>query len=110
MNVAPLFWCFIVRFYHPRRSTRMLVSVGADICIGRRRCINRRVWHPCHTHAATPTPSARSHLHAADCVGSVKSRKRHAPKGQKHIAQGSALPFIHIFCSLKSLEFCIFVR
>ena len=113
MNVAPLFWCFIVRFYHPRRSTRMLVSVGADIrigrrrhphrsaqtsasvgadiCIGRRRCINRRVWHPCHTHAATPTPSARSHLHAADCVGSVKSRKRHAPKGQKHIAQGSAL-------------------
>ena len=37
MNVAPLFWCFIVRFYHPRRSTRMLVSVGADIRIGRRR-------------------------------------------------------------------------
>ena len=30
-------------------------SVGADIRIGRRRCINRRVWHPCHTHAATPT-------------------------------------------------------
>ena len=24
--------------------------------------------------------------------------------------QGGALPFIHIFCSLKSLEFCIFVR
>ena len=24
--------------------------------------------------------------------------------------QGPALPFIHIFCSLKSLEFCIFVR
>ena len=24
--------------------------------------------------------------------------------------QGAALPFIHIFCSLKSLEFCIFVR
>ena len=24
--------------------------------------------------------------------------------------QGVALPFIHIFCSLKSLEFCIFVR
>ena len=25
-------------------------------------------------------------------------------------AQGNDLPFIHIFCSLKSLEFCIFVR
>ena len=36
--------------------------------------------------------------------------KQHAPKGQKHIAQGNTLPFIHIFCSLKSLEFCIFVR
>ena len=33
-------------------------SFDADIRIGRRRCINRRVWHPCHTHAATPTPSA----------------------------------------------------
>ena len=43
------------------RSTRTSASVGADIRIGRRRCINRRVWHPCHTHAATPTPSARSH-------------------------------------------------
>ena len=42
--------------------------------------------------------------------GYVKTRKQYAPKGQKHIAQGSALPFIHIFCSLKSLEFCIFVR
>ena len=41
MNVAPLFWCFIVRFYHPRRSTRMLVSVGADIRIGRRRHLHR---------------------------------------------------------------------
>ena len=80
----------------------------------------------------------------------VKARKLYAPKGQHHIAQGSALgiivyimnnapckgntliirllhlqgvglvwriftqgaalPFIHIFCSLKSLEFCIFVR
>ena len=26
------------------------------------------------------------------------------------LPQGVALPFIHIFCSLKSLEFCIFVR
>ena len=55
-------------------------SVDADIRIGRRRCINRRVWHPCHTHAATPTPPPR-HPHAirtqpphavtllADCVG-----------------------------------------
>ena len=33
-----------------------------------------------------------------------------ARKPNNHIAQGSALPFIHIFCSLKSLEFCIFVR
>ena len=35
-------------------------SVDADIRIGRRRCINRRVWHPCHPHAATPR-----HPHAA---------------------------------------------
>ena len=50
-------------------------SVGADIRIGRRRCINRRVWHPCHTHAATSTPYPRSHPHAAtllaDCVEGV---------------------------------------
>ena len=58
----------IGRRSHPHRSTQPSASVGADIRIGRRRCINRRVWHPCHTHAATPTPSAR-HLHAADCVG-----------------------------------------
>ena len=38
-------------------------SVDAAIRIVRRRCY-RRVWHPCHTHAATPR-----HLHAADCVG-----------------------------------------
>ena len=31
-------------------------------------------------------------------------------KAQKLLAQDIALPFIHIFCSLKSLEFCIFVR
>ena len=44
----------IVRRRHPYRSTQTSASVDADICIGRRRCINRRVWHPCHTHAATP--------------------------------------------------------
>ena len=33
--------------------------------------------------------------------GCVKTRKQYAPKGQKHIAQGSALPFIHIFLLLK---------
>ena len=47
-DVAPLFWCFIVRFYHPRRSTRMLVSVGADIRIGRRR----------HPHRSTQTSAS----------------------------------------------------
>ena len=30
--------------------------------------------------------------------------------GDIMLTQGDALPFIHIFCSLKSLEFCIFVR
>ena len=51
-------------------------SVDADIRIGRRRCNHRRVWHPCHTHAATPRhPHAATprHPHAtillADCVG-----------------------------------------
>ena len=98
-DVAPLFMCFIVRLYHPRRSvqtsasvdadirivrrrhphrsTQTSASVGADIRIGRRRhphrsaqmlfpmiANHRRVWHPCHTHAAISTPSARSHLHA----------------------------------------------
>ena len=48
----------IGRCRHPHRSTQTSASVGADIRIGRRRCINRRVWHPCHTHAATSTPSA----------------------------------------------------
>ena len=47
----------IGRRSHPHRSTQPSASVGAAIRIGRRRCINRRVWHPCHTHAATP----RSH-------------------------------------------------
>ena len=62
----------IGRRRHPHRSAQTSASVGADICIGRRRCINRRVWHPCHTHAATPRhpqPSPRSHMYAADCVG-----------------------------------------
>ena len=57
---------------HPHRSTQTSASVDADIRIGRRRCINRRVWHPCHTHAATlrhPQPSPRSHMYAANCVG-----------------------------------------
>ena len=54
----------IGRRRHPHRSTQTSASVGADIRIGRRRCNHRRVWHPCHTHAATPR-----HLHAADCVG-----------------------------------------
>ena len=50
----------IGRRRHPHRSAQPSASVGADIRIGRRRCY-RRVWHPCHTHAATPTPSARNH-------------------------------------------------
>ena len=93
----------IGRRRHPYRSAQTSVSVDADIRIGRRRCINRRVWHPCHTHAATPrshptpyarshpTPPPRSHIISRLRGGCVKSRKRHAPKGQKHIAQGSAL-------------------
>ena len=60
----------IGRCRHPHRSVQTSASVGADIRIGRRRCINRRVWHPCHTHAATPrhphaatpTPPPRSHI------------------------------------------------
>ena len=62
----------IGRRRHPHRSAQTSVSVDADIRIGRRRCINRMVWHPCHTHAATPRhpqPSPRSHMYAADCVG-----------------------------------------
>ena len=54
----------IGRRSHPHRSAQPSASVGAAIRIGRRRCNHRRVWHPCHTHAATPR-----HLHAADCVG-----------------------------------------
>ena len=62
---------FIIRVgrcRHPRRSAQTSASVGADIRIGRRRhphrsaqmpfpmiANHRRVWHPCHTHAATPT-------------------------------------------------------
>ena len=37
--------------------------------------------------------------------GGVKTRKQYAPKGQKHIAQGSALPFIHIFDNSQHLTF-----
>ena len=48
-------------------------SVDAAIRIGRRRCINRRVWHPCHTHATSTQPPHAATLHAAtllaDCVG-----------------------------------------
>ena len=69
---SPPYMVRIGRRRHPHRSTQTSASVGADICIGRRRCINRRVWHPCHTHAATPRhpqPSPRSHMYAADCVG-----------------------------------------
>ncbi|WP_278697040.1 hypothetical protein [Leyella stercorea] len=46
-------------------------SVDADIRIGRRRCINRRVWHPCHTHAATPR-----HPHAVTPRSHIISRLR----------------------------------
>ena len=58
----------------------LFASVDADIRIGRCRCINRRVWHPCHTHAATPTqPHVRSHIYAAillaDCVGVYQNYK-----------------------------------
>ena len=71
---------FIIRVgrcRHPHRSMQTSASVDADIRIGRRRhphrsaqmlfpmiANHRRVWHPCHTHAAISTPSARSHLHA----------------------------------------------
>ena len=61
----------IGRRRHPHRSAQTSASVGADIRIGRRRhphrstqmlfpmiANHRRVWHPCHTHAATP----RSHI------------------------------------------------
>ena len=42
--------------------------------------------------------------------GLGKSKTKWAESPMTSIAQGNALPFIHIFCSLKSLEFCIFVR
>ena len=31
--------------------------------------------------------------------------KQHAPKGQKYIAQGNALPFIHIFDNSQHITF-----
>ena len=36
----------IGRRRHPHRSAQMLFPMIAN---------HRRVWHPCHTHAATPT-------------------------------------------------------
>ena len=58
----------IGRRRHPHRSAQTSASFDADIRIGRRRHLHRsaqmlfpmianhrRVWHPCHTHAATPT-------------------------------------------------------
>ena len=68
----------IGRRRHPHRSTQTSASVGADICIGRRRCINRRVWHPCHTHAATSTPSARSHPPRSHIISRLRGYGRDA--------------------------------
>ena len=83
----------IGRCRHPHRSVQTSASVGADIRIGRRRhphrstqmlfpmiANHRRVWHPCHTHAATYTqPPPRSHIYAAillaDCVGVCQNYK-----------------------------------
>ena len=86
----------IGRRRHPHRSAQMLVSVGADICIGRRRhphrsaqmlfpmiANHRWVWHPCHTHAATPhaatytQPPPRSHIISrlrGECVSKLQNR------------------------------------
>ena len=95
----------IGRRRHPHRSAQTSASVGADIRIGRRRHPHRSAQTSASVGAdvliggygipAIPTQPPPRHPHSAtllaDCVGSVKSRKRHAPKGQKHIAQGSAL-------------------
>ena len=81
----------IGRRRHPRRSAQTSASVGADVLIGGYG-IPAIPTQPPHAIRTQPPPR---HPHSAtllaDCVGSVKSRKRHAPKGQKHIAQGSAL-------------------
>ena len=69
MNVAPLFsvlyivgYCDMVKLIVWSKPVCALLcrlpeqeSPPCMVRIGRRRCINRRVWHPCHTHAATPT-------------------------------------------------------
>ena len=77
----------IDRRRHPYRSAQTSVSVDADIRIGRRRCINRRVWHPCHTHAATPRHThavTPRHPHAAtllaDCVEGVSKAVSDTPR------------------------------
>ena len=81
----------IGRCRHPYRSAQTSASVGADVLIGGYGIPAIRTQPP---HAIRTQPPPR-HPHSAtllaDCVGSVKSRKRHAPKGQKHIAQGNAL-------------------
>ena len=70
----------IGRRRHPHRSAQTSASVGADVLIGG------------YGIPAIPTqPPPRSHIISRLRGGCVKSRKRYAPKGQKHIAQGSAL-------------------
>ena len=92
----------IGRRRHLHRSAQTSASVGADICIGRRRHPHRSAQTSASVGAdvliggygipAIPTqPPTRSHIISRLRGGCVKSRKRYAPKGQKHIAQGSAL-------------------
>ena len=105
----------IVRRRHPHRSAQPSASVGAAIRIGRRRHPHRSAQTSVSVDAdvliggygipAIPTQPPHairtqsppcSHPYAAillaDCVEEcVKSQKRYAPKGQHHIAQGSAL-------------------
>ena len=69
----------IGRRRHPHRSAQTSASVDADVLIGG------------YGIPAIPTQPPHAAILLADCVEGVKSRKRHAPKGQKHIAQGSAL-------------------
>ena len=70
----------IGRRRHPHRSAQTSVSFDADVLIGG------------YGIPAIPTqPPPRSHIISRLRGGCVKSRKRYAPKGQKHIAQGSAL-------------------
>ena len=92
----------IGRRRHPHRSTQTSASFDADICIGRRRHPHQSAQTSASVGAdvliggygipAIPTqPPPRSHIISRLRGGCVKSRKRYAPKGQKHIAQGSAL-------------------